>query len=55
MKKNKILLLFIAIVFSFTFDANAQCDIVNTAFNSGENISYDLYFNYGLINTRAGD
>ena len=54
MKKNKFLLLFIAILLHFSFDASAQCDIVNTAFNSGENISYDLYFNYGLINTRAG-
>lgn len=28
--------------------------MVNTAFISGEEIGYDLYFNYGIINARAG-
>ncbi|MGI6073733.1 MAG: DUF3108 domain-containing protein [Fermentimonas sp.] len=37
-----------------SIDANAQCDITNNAFQSGENIVYDLYFNYGILNARAG-
>lgn len=34
--------------------ADAQCKVKNTAFASGENISYDLYFNFGLFRARAG-
>lgn len=33
---------------------NAQCSLENTAFASGEEIYYDLYFNYGIFNARAG-
>ncbi len=33
----------------------AQCRMTNTAFVSGEEISYDLYFNFGaIVNARAG-
>lgn len=50
-----IKLLFAAMLFVATsVVANAQCKILNSSFKSGENISYDLYFNYGLINTKAG-
>ena len=34
--------------------AKAQCVINNTAFASGENIEYDLYFNFGIFRARAG-
>ncbi|NLI99575.1 MAG: DUF3108 domain-containing protein [Bacteroidales bacterium] len=33
---------------------SAQCEIVNTAFQNGEEIQYDLYFNLGILNARAG-
>lgn len=33
---------------------SGQCRLVNRAFVSGEQIEYDLYFNYGLFNARAG-
>jgi hypothetical protein len=33
---------------------NAQCSLENTAFVNGEEIQYDLYFNYGILNARAG-
>lgn len=32
----------------------AQCKVTNNAFESGEKLSYDLYFKYGIINARAG-
>lgn len=32
----------------------AQCEIENTAFQSGEKITYDLYFKYGVLNAKAG-
>lgn len=33
---------------------NAQCRMTNRAFASGEEIQYDLYFNFGIVNARAG-
>lgn len=35
-------------------NAEAQCKIENTYFDVGEDLSYDLYFKYGLINMKAG-
>jgi len=32
----------------------AQCPIENRYFQAGEELSYDLYFKYGLVNTKAG-
>lgn len=32
----------------------AQCKIHNTYFQAGEELNYDLYFKYGLINSKAG-
>lgn len=54
MNKTIKQILITATALFFTFTVNAQCDIVNNAFKSGENIKYDLYFNYGIVNTRAG-
>lgn len=34
--------------------ADAQCNIVNNSFKDGESITYDLYFNYGIVNAKAG-
>ncbi len=53
---NKTIRLLIAIIFSgvFAMNASAQCKILNNAFKSGENITYDLYFSYGIINGKAG-
>lgn len=39
----------------FSIDVSAQCPIVNNSFKAGENLTYDLYFKYGLINTKAGE
>lgn len=33
---------------------NAQCPVENNHFQAGEELTYDLYFKYGLINTKAG-
>jgi len=32
----------------------AQCPIENKYFQAGEELTYDLYFKYGLVNTKAG-
>lgn len=34
---------------------NAQCNIDNRHFQSGEVLSYDLYFKYGILHTKAGN
>lgn len=49
---NKFILAIV--LFVIAFGANAQCKILNTSFKSGEHIHYDLYFSYGLINSKAG-
>ncbi|MBF6597450.1 MAG: DUF3108 domain-containing protein [Fermentimonas sp.] len=47
--------IFSLLILLFIFQpSNAQCIINNTAFASGENIEYDLYFNFGLFRARAG-
>lgn len=53
MKKIHLLALFFLFAFAPQW-VQAQCKITNTAFKSGENIKYDLYFNYGIVNAKAG-
>ena len=45
--KRIFLILGLACVLSLT--AFAQCGIENTAFKSGESLTYDLYFNWKFI------
>ena len=52
-KKNRVILLLL-FVFLGSLQLNAQCELVNKAFASGEEIQYDLYFSYGFLNARAG-
>lgn len=56
MNKKIIVVIFFLLVFFLAplTISNAQCKIVNTAFTSGEEIQYDLYFNLGIFNARAG-
>ena len=50
---KKILLLLITCHLSL-LSASAQCGIENTAFKSGESLSYDLYFNWQFIWVKVG-
>lgn len=52
MKKNITLILIVA--FFAVLDAYAQCGSSNNAFNSGETISYDLYFNWKFVWKKVG-
>jgi len=47
---------FLILVFSFLVSlcAHAQCGIENTAFKSGEFVSYDLYFNWKFVWVKVG-
>lgn len=52
-KTIQLFLLFILVAF-LPQGAAAQCKIINNSFKDGENITYDLYFNYGIVNAKAG-
>ena len=52
-KKNSVILLLLFVLLG-SQQLNAQCELVNNAFASGEDIQYDLYFSYGFLNARAG-
>lgn len=52
---KKLTLSIIVSIFLFTaFHAHAQCKIKNNAFRSGEKLTYDLYYKYGIVNSKAG-
>lgn len=38
----------------FSLQAQTQCKINNKYFQAGEEMTYDLYFKWGLVNTKAG-
>ena len=53
MKKRDIMLapyLLLILLAVHLLPLNAQCNLENRAFVSGEEIQYDLYFNYGILN-----
>ncbi len=54
MNRKPLLLLIILLVLGGASTARAQCTMENTAFKSGEHLSYDLYFNWRFIWTKAG-
>lgn len=54
---NKIIkLFFLLILIAFLpLGVNAQCKVMNNSFKGGESITYDLYFNYGIVKAKAGE
>ena len=54
-KETTRALLYLLVIFMLPFSSlSAQCRMTNHAFASGEEIQYDLYFNFGIVNARAG-
>jgi len=51
---TSVVLPLLILLFVHLLPLNAQCRLENRAFTSGEEIQYDLYFNYGILNARAG-
>lgn len=51
MKKATIILI-LSVLFSLSI--GAQCKLNNTFFQAGEELTYDLYFKYGIISKKAG-
>ena len=51
---RKIYAILLVALLGITFQAKAQCGIENTAFSSGEFLSYDLYFNWKFVWVKVG-
>ena len=45
----KRVFLIMSLSYMLSLTAFAQCGIANTAFKSGESLTYDLYFNWKFI------
>ncbi len=55
MTNQKITFILVLLFSLFTvMQTSAQCKLANTAFESGEDIRYDLYLSLGFLNARAG-
>ena len=54
MNKTILLFLLFLLVVFLPQGAIGQCKIINNSFKDGENITYDLYFNYGIVTAKAG-
>src|SRR5690554_7658206 len=55
MRNTKLQLFFIIIFSILSYPLlNGQTKIVNNAFDAGENLTYDLYYKYGILNMRGG-
>lgn len=54
MKTTRILLLALCALCAPLTPLSAQCPMTNTAFQSGENLEYQLYFNWKFIWIKAG-
>ena len=46
---QKIRTILIALLTLVASSAMAQCPLTNTAFNSGETLTYNLYFNWKFV------
>ena len=54
MRNKKLYIVIVLLLSIFSYSIKGQTKIVNKAFNAGENLTYDLYFKYGIINVKAG-
>lgn len=51
----RLILLCIVLSLCASLPLGAQCGVNNTAFNAGERVVYDMYFNWKFIWTKAGE
>ena len=54
MRRHLIVGILALLMGSFALPANAQCEAKNDAFQSGEHVMYDLYFNWKFVWVKAG-
>ena len=51
---RKLYAILLIALFGISIQAKAQCGIENTAFSSGEFLTYDLYFNWKFVWVNVG-
>lgn len=51
---NKFKTVIVVFFTIYSIGISAQCKVQNNAFQAGEELKYDLYFKYGLIDKKAG-
>ena len=51
---RKLTLITSILLASLNLSAQNQCKVDNKYFQAGEQLTYDLYFKWGLVNTKAG-
>ncbi|MGN1229938.1 MAG: DUF3108 domain-containing protein, partial [Prevotella sp.] len=51
---RKFFAILLVALLGMTSQAKAQCGIENTAFGSGEFLTYDLYFNWKFVWVKVG-
>lgn len=52
----KVIRLFLLLLITSTYtQIQAQCKVENNSFKEGEELTFDLYFKYGLLYTKAGN
>lgn len=55
MSKKNLHIVFITLLISlFSYSVKAQTPLENNAFNAGEEVTYDLYYKYGILNMKGG-
>ena len=55
MRKKNIPVIFITLLFAiFNYSLSAQTPLKNNAFKAGEELTYDLYYKYGILNMKGG-
>lgn len=54
MKRSLYIILLVVSMMTTATTANAQCKQKNTAFQSGEHLSYNLYYNWKMVYVKAG-
>jgi len=51
---KKLVIIGLILSTAISISAQSQCAVDNKYFQAGEELSYDLYFKWGLVNTKAG-
>lgn len=55
MTKKNLDIIFITLLISlFSYSLSAQTPLKNNAFKAGEQLTYDLYYKYGILNMKGG-
>lgn len=52
---KRLITIVIAFCAILGLQAQTQCKVYNKSFQAGEELTYDLYFKYGILNPKAGE